>query len=483
MKKAIKKLMAALLAVAMLCAMAVPAFAATVSNDSNGTITISKAVLGETYDVYQMFVLNQFDNDNDEYTYTVVPAWADFFKSGAAGAEYISLNNGHPTWIHAKSDEDTAGEFAKKAIAWAKREGSDITATDSQTATGETVTFTGLNLGYYLVDTSLGALCNLTTTAKDASINEKNEKPDLEKKVKEGETYGETSYAKIGETVDYEVTITVQKGADHYVLTDTMSAGLTFNSESVKVTIDGEDVPAKNYTLDSNPTDGSTFILTFDDTFIAGLAKGTQIKINYNATLNKNAVYTDAGNTNNATLKYGNHQTVNKQTKTLSYQFDLIKVDGTTSKLLAGAKFKLYTEKTGGSVINLVKESDGSYRVAQSDETANVVEYIETTATAPIRIKGLDNTTYYLEEIEAPAGYNKLTERFEVDLNNGSATTNMTGDTWTNEVTGGVKVENNAGATLPSTGGIGTTIFYVVGGCLMVAAVVLLVTKKRMENK
>ena len=482
MKKTFKKLMAALLAVALLCAMAVPAFADTVKNNDNGTITIHSAVANEEYKIYQMFVLNQFDttDDSKNYTYTVVPAWADFFNKGGDGATYISLNNGHPTWIHANSDEDTAGEFAKKAAAWAKKQNITPTKTATADATG-TVTFTDLNLGYYLVDTSLGALCNLTTTATDATISEKNETPNLEKKVKEGTSYSETSNAKIGETVEYEVTITVQKGADHYVLTDTMSAGLTFDPSSVTVTIADNNVASKNYTLDSNPKDGSTFILTFDDTFIAGLAKDTKIKINYNATLNKDAVYTDAGNTNNATLKYGNEQTVNKQTKTLSYQFDLIKVDGTTNKLLAGAKFKLYTEKTGGSVINLVKESDGSYRVAQTSETA--VDYIETTATAPIRIKGLDNTTYYLEEAVAPQGYNKLTDRAEVNLNKGSNTTKMTDDTWTNGVQGGVKVENNAGATLPSTGGMGTTLFYVIGGGLMVAAVVLLVTKKRMENK
>ena len=482
MKKTFKKLMAALLAVALLCAMAVPAMAETVKNNNTGKITINSAVANEKYDIYQMFVLNQFDpaDDSKNYTYTVVPDWASFFNKGEDGAAYISLNNGHPIWNHANDDEDTAGEFAKKAAAWAKKQKIEPTKTATAAATG-TVTFTGLNLGYYLVDTSLGALCNLTTTATDATISEKNETPNLEKKVKEGITYGETSNAKIGETVEYEVTITVQKGADHYVLTDTMSAGLTFNPNSVTVTIDGNNVDSKNYTLNSNPKDDSTFILTFNDTFIAGLAKDSKIKINYNATLNKNAVYTAAGNTNNATLKYGNNQTVEKQTKTLSYQFDLIKVDGTTNKLLTGAKFKLYTDKTGGSLINLVKENDGSYRVAQTDETP--VDYIETTATAPILIKGLDNTTYYLEEAVAPEGYNKLTERAVVDLNRGSNTTDMNGDTWTTAVKGGVKVENNAGATLPSTGGMGTTLFYVLGGGLMVAAVVLLVTKKRMENK
>ena len=473
--KAIKKLMAALLAVAMLCAMAVPAFAA----DQNGTITISDAAVGETYDIYQMFVLDSFNVEEKAYSYTVNPAWTDFFKADAAGADYVSLNNGHPTWINAANDEATAGEFAKKAIAWAKA--NNVKATASKQASTETVEFTGLELGYYLVDTSLGALCNLTTTARDAQINEKNDKPDVDKKVKEDDAWSNTSNAKIGDTVEYEVTITVQKGTEGYVLKDTMSEGLTFNAESVKVTVGGEDVSAANYTLNDNPGDGLTFTLSFEDSYIATLTAGTKIKVNYTATLNNKAAIGTDGNINSATLKYGNSsETTKKQTTTYTYQFDLIKVDGTTNELLEGAHFKLYDAAEGGNEIKLVKEADGSYRVAVAGETA--VDYIETNKNAPIRIKGLDNKVYYLEEILAPEGYNRLTARAEVNLVDGSSTTNMTSNKWDSTVEGGVKVTNNAGATLPSTGGMGTTLFYVIGGGLMIAAVVLLVTKKRMEK-
>ena len=165
---------------------------------------------------------------------------------------------------------------------------------------------------------------------------------------------------------------------------------------------------------------------------------------------------------------------------TKSYQFDLVKVDGTTNKLLDGAEFKLYTAKDGGEPIKFVAV-EGGYRVANGDETG-AVDTIK--VNGKVHISGLDKVNYWLDETHAPAGYNKLTERQEVKLSEGSqnATLETGAITWA-EGNGGVVVKNNAGTVLPSTGGMGTTLFYVIGGGLMVAAVVLLVTKKRMEHK
>lgn len=204
MKKAMKKLMAALLAVAMVCAMAIPAWAAGGTTAGTGSITIDKAVSGETYTIYKMFDLNSYDPTAGTYSYTVVSAWEDFFKDGAAGNSYITLENGHPTWVKGAQ----AADFAKAALAYATEK--NITATKKETATSNTVSFTGLDLGYYLVDTSLGALCGLDTTKPDATINEKNEVPDIDKKVADSEGNWVTeNTAKIGDTVNYKVTITV----------------------------------------------------------------------------------------------------------------------------------------------------------------------------------------------------------------------------------------------------------------------------------
>ena len=474
MKKTFKKLFAALLAAALVLAMAVPAFAET--NATKGSITINNTVKGETYTIYRMFKLDSYNAESNTYSYTVESAWENFFKTGA-GKDYIDLTNGHPTWktgVDSTDDSDTVAALAKAALAWAKVKG--ITGT-AETATGDTVTFSGLDLGYYLVDSSLGALCGLNTTNPDATIKEKNGQPTIEKKVKNhNNDWVDENTAKIGDTVEYKVEIKVADGAQKYTVTDTMSKGLTFNSGSLKVTANG--AQTTNYTL--TPTENG-FTLELPESYVSNLAKDTVIIVTYNATLNKDAVIDGDGNTNEVKLSYGNQQnTVPSKVTTKSCQFDLVKVDGTTNKLLDGAEFKLYTAKDGGEPIKFVAV-EGGYRVANGDETG-AVDTIK--VNGKVHISGLDKVNYWLDETHAPAGYNKLTERQEVKLSEGSqnATLETGAITWA-EGNGGVVVKNNAGTVLPSTGGMGTTLFYVIGGGLMVAAVVLLVTKKRMEHK
>ena len=473
MKKTFKKLFAALLAAALVLAMAVPAFAET--NATKGSIKIDHTVSGETYTIYRMFKLDSYNAESNTYSYTVESAWENFFKTGA-GKDYIDLTNGHPTWTAAdENDSTTVAAFAKAALDWAKVKG--ITGT-AETATGNTVTFSNLDLGYYLVDSSLGALCGLNTTNPDATITEKNGQPTIEKQVKNGDTWGTTNDAKIGDTVEYKVEIKIADGAQTYTVTDTMSKGLTFNSVSLKVAANGTTAAASDYTL--TPTENG-FTLVLPESYVSTLTKGTTIIVTYNATLNKDAVIDGDGNTNEVKLSYGNQQnTVPSKVTTKSYQFDLVKVDGTTNKLLDGAEFKLYTAKDGGEPIKFVAV-EGGYRVANGDETG-AVDTIK--VNGKVHISGLDKVNYWLDETHAPAGYNKLTEHQEVKLSEGSQNATLeTGATTWAEGNGGVVVKNNAGTVLPSTGGMGTTLFYVIGGGLMVAAVVLLVTKKRMEHK
>ena len=453
--------------------MAVPAFAVT--NATKGSITIDGTVSGETYTIYRMFKLDSYNAESNTYSYTVESAWEGFFKTGAGG-NYITLDGqNHPTWTAAdENDSTTVAAFAKAALAWAADK--KISGT-KETATGGTVTFSNLDLGYYLVDSSLGALCGLNTTNPDATIKEKNEKPEIKKEVQTSAgDWSSENNAKIGDTVEYKVEIKVADGAQKYTVTDTMSKGLTFNNSSLKVT--ANDAVTTDYTLTST-TNGFTLVLP--ETYVSTLTKGTTIIVTYNATLNKDAVIDGDGNTNEVKLSYGNQQnTVPSKVTTKSYQFDLVKVDGTTNKLLDGAEFKLYTAKDGGEPIKFVAV-EGGYRVANGDETG-AVDTIK--VNGKVHISGLDKVNYWLDETHAPAGYNKLTERQEVKLSEGSqnATLETGAITWA-EGNGGVVVKNNAGTVLPSTGGMGTTLFYVIGGGLMVAAVVLLVTKKRMEHK
>ena len=470
MKKTFKKLFAALLAAALVLAMAVPAFAVT--NATKGSITISKTVKDETYTIYRMFKLDSYNAESNTYSYTVESEWEGFFKTGAGG-NYITLDGqNHPTWTAAdENDSTTVAAFAKAALAWAKQKG--IQSAGTQEGNGSSITFSNLDLGYYLVDSSLGALCGLNTTNPDATIKEKNEKPEIKKEVQTSAgDWGSENNAKIGDTVEYKVEIKVADGAQKYTVTDTMSKGLTFNNSSLKVT--ANDAVTTDYTLTST-TNGFTLVLP--ETYVSTLTKGTTIIVTYNATLNKDAVIDGDGNTNEVTLSYGNHQnTVPSKVTTKSYQFDLVKVDGTTNKLLDGAEFEL---ADGNTKLSFVKDDDGNYRVAMTGEKDATTTI--TVKGGKVNIYGLAGKAYTLTEIKAPDGYNKLVTSETVNLADGSKTHATIVDSVYKD--GGVVIENHAGTVLPSTGGMGTTLFYVIGGGLMVAAVVLLVTKKRMEHK
>lgn len=470
MKKTFKKLFAALLAAALVLAMAVPAFAVT--NATKGSIKIDGTVSGETYTIYKLFNLDSYDAESNTYSYTVESDWEGFFKTGAGG-NYITLDGqNHPTWTAAdENDSTTVAAFAKAALAWAKQKG--IQSAGTQEGNDSSITFSNLDLGYYLVDSSLGALCGLNTTNPDATIKEKNEKPEIKKEVQTSAgDWGSENNAKIGDTVEYKVEIKVADGAQKYTVTDTMSKSLTFNNSSLKVT--ANDAVTTDYTL--TPTTNG-FTLELPESYVSTLTKGTTIIVTYNATLNKDAVIDGDGNTNEVKLGYGNHQnTVPSKVTTKSYQFDLVKVDGTTNKLLDGAEFEL---ADGETKLSFVKDDAGNYRVATTgDEGATTTITVKG---GKVNIYGLAGKAYTLTEIKAPDGYNKLVTSETVNLADGSmASATIESETY---VDGGVVVKNNAGTVLPSTGGMGTTLFYVIGGGLMVAAVVLLVTKKRMEHK
>ena len=470
MKKTFKKLFAALLAAALVLAMAVPAFAVT--NATKGSITISKTVKDETYTIYRMFKLDSYNAESNTYSYTVESDWEGFFKTGAGG-NYITLDGqNHPTWTAAdENDSTTVAAFAKAALAWAKQKG--IQSAGTQEGNGSSITFSNLDLGYYLVDSSLGALCGLNTTNPDATIKEKNEKPEIKKEVQTSAgDWSSENNAKIGDIVEYKVEIKVADGAQKYTVTDTMSKGLTFNNSSLKVT--ANDAVTTDYTLTST-TNGFTLVLP--ETYVSTLTKGTTIIVTYNATLNKDAVIDGDGNANEVKLSYGNHQnTVPSKVTTKSYQFDLVKVDGTTNKLLDGAEFEL---ADGETKLSFVKDTAGNYRVAAAGEDGATTTI--TVKNGKVNIYGLAGKTYTLTETKAPDGYNKLVTSETVNLADGSKTHATIVDSVYKD--GGVVVENHAGTVLPSTGGMGTTLFYVIGGGLMVAAVVLLVTKKRMEHK
>ena len=483
--KKIKKLASVCLALIMALALAVPAFAAQEGTLTGGSITINDAVSGQTYNAYQILYLESYNATSKAYAYKANSAWETWLRTQTS---YVSFDaQGYVTWV-AATDDATVQAFAKLAQAQIGSKTADATATAPAAAEGatySTVEFTGLKLGYYLVDTTLGTLCSLDTTNPSVVIEEKNEAPTNVKTVQEdsNNAWGETNDADIGQTVNFKSTITAQAGAENYVFHDTMSAGLTYTGVT-GITLNGTTVDASNYTVTAPAADGDTFDVTFTQAFCDTLAAGDQIVISYTATLNENAVVGLPGNPNTSKVSYGDSSntkyTPDSQTKTYTWDVDVFKytMNGKNEQALAGAKFTLSKNADGSNPIALVSKGNNVYRVAKTGETDTVTE-ITTDATGKFTIKGLDADTYYLTETAAPAGYNKLAGPVTIVIGENGV---VNGTTEAPQGVDEVKVLNQSGAELPSTGGIGTTIFYVLGGVLVVGAIILLVTRKRMSN-
>ena len=445
---------------------------------TGGSITINDAVVGQTYTIYQILDLESYNASANAYAYKATTAWSTFINSDAIKGTYVEVDaQGYVTW----KDGADAAAFAKAAQEYAKK--NSIANQGSVTATTTTVSFTGLDLGYYLVDSTLGTLCSLDTTNPNVVMEEKNEVPTNVKTVQEDSTnnYGDKNDADIGQTVNFKSTITAQAGAENYVFHDTMSAGLTYTGVT-GITLNGTAVDASNYTVvTTGLTDDCTFEVRFTQAFCDTLKANDQIVISYTATLNENAVIAGDGNPNTSKVSYGDSSntkyTPDSQTKTYTWDVDVFKYTkvGETETALAGATFTLSKNADGSNPIALVSEGNNVYRVAKTGETGTVTE-ITTDATGKFTIKGLDADTYYLTETAAPAGYNKLAGPVTIVI---GANGVVNGTTEAPQGVDEVKVLNQSGAKLPSTGGIGTTIFYVIGAALVIGAIVVLIAKKR----
>lgn len=441
----------------------------------NGSITINKAVVDETYSIYRVLDLETYDKDNNHYIYRANANFKAFVESTEASAYLEAKNeNGNTYYVWKGDATDTrVQEFAKLAFAYAKN--NSIGPVASTKATSTTVEFKNLDLGYYLMSSTTAEkdarLLSLTTTDPDATTKEKNTlTPDVDKEVEEKGTYGKTNDASIGDTVNFKATITVGAGYTDYKLRDKMSAGLTFNTNSVVVKIGDTVVDSSNYTVRTDVS-GYTFVIEFKNEYIVTLPKNTVITVTYSAILNENAIVEGEGNPNVLDLAYGDTNTPEKKTITYSYAFDVIKIDGKERTQLTGAEFRLYDAKTNGNEIKvvLVDATSNTYRVARANENGVTIKADKAT------ILGLDAGTYYLEEVVAPTGYNKLTSRVEIiisKINNDNTFSRFS-----------TNVENYTGSKLPETGGIGTTLFLTLGSILVIGFGLLLVTKLRVYKE
>lgn len=504
--KVIKKITAIMLSIMMVLGMcSVVGAAETASGnygDNNGTITINSAIDGQKYTIYRMLKLESFSGDN--YSYKAEAEWESFVKTAVTNdnKKYFKVDdvNGYVEWNSEVTSETDKAELAKKALEYAKNSANGVTTPTEYTKTADAagkVTYSNLPLGYYLVDSSVGALCGLTTTNKDAEITEKNGVPSVEKQVYDGDNYTFENTAKIGETVTFLTTVHVKKGAYKYKVYDEMSKGFELVDNKLEGVpaihilsyTEGINIDATDYKITIN-TDKKGFQIQFKDEFLEKYKdKEYDINIAYSAILTGDAEIGNdrTANTNKAWLTYGDEDTKSSIAETRTYTFEIPVFKYTGNNVgLAGAKFSLYSDEKCTKVIELIKSETGEiYRrfIDGKDDVDKKVTQITTGANGKFNITGLNVGTYYLKEIEAPTGYNKLNNAIKVKIYKEPDGAHFLRLLQDDNETSQVNVENKTGSILPSTGGIGTTIFYIAGAFLVLISGVVLIAKKRTDSK
>ena len=477
--KKMRNIFALLIAMVMVLGMStMTAFAA-----SDGSITVQNTVKDSTYNVYKVFdatysgdnVAYSYDGSNETFLAALQADSSPFNCVKATSGGYsITVKTG-------VTDEDIL-TFIKG------QEGNFGNAVDTFTGDGDTQVVSNLAYGYYYITTTTGTLVTIDSALKDVTVIDKNEvipPPDKAEKVAAGtwteepESGNESATGNIGDTVNYKVTGSFKRYQGEELVTkitftDTMSEGLTPNKDVV-IKINGTEVSVTPTYSNSDRTwtaEITTATVADDGTITFNYDTPSTYEITYSAVINENAKIADPEN-NTFTLKYNDKGDQSDTTEVVTYKIDLEKVDQNGTKL-AGAKFKLYDAETDGNEIPVVLVSgtgdktstvDNVYRHAKAGETG--VEMV-TGTTGKIVVQGLANGTYYFEETEAPEGFNKLTA--------------ITEATTITDANATISVLNQAGTELPSTGGIGTTMFYVVGSVLVIGAAVVLISKRRMAR-
>lgn len=450
-----KRILATLMTIIMLVGLlAVPAMAADITiNDTNND---------NYYTIYKIFDYDATNSAEGKPLFKPADGWGEF-----SADSYFTLLNGYVVW-ESGSDAATGAAFAAVA--------KDYVVSNSPTAADETtqvssqvVTFSDLEQGYYLILVTdehgtykAGTTCGVVAVLDDVTINAKDTVtglPIVEKKVSDNLTipdWADSNSVEIGSTVKFQTTVTAKVATAAYVLHDTMAAGFTFNND-VSVTLNGAPVDTANYSVATATTTGDScsFHVTFTDDFCKKLHSNDSIVVSYTATLNNKSdvVTAGSGNTNSVYLSYTENSTDKTTdpaatTTTYTYQIDVTKTDGTNP--LAGAEFQL--KNADGKFVNV----DNSGYFIKWDTTGSTLSGTD------FSIIGLDSGKYTLVETKAPAGYIKANDTV-IEI------------TDTNEE---VIVVNTAGVELPETGGMGTTLFYVAGGALVLGAFVVLMKKR-----
>lgn len=482
--------------------------AAATPKPTTGTITVTNAKAGETYKVYKILSLESYDDSKKAYSYVKNPVgdkWNNFVNNSR---DYLEINkDGYVTFVAGKDNPEGAREFALKAMDYAKKNKIDATATATASEgkdTDITVKFENLSLGYYLVESSVGTACSIDTAHPNMEVRDKHDAPSVSKKIIDGDGLsgvitesGAKNSVNIGDTIAYEVTINVKPNAKKYVLHDKMDDHLQFGMVSdAHAYLKDEKNDSKNnpglkltqdFVVNTNTGHGCAFDISFTDAFYKKYEEAinsgnlNKITFTYLATV-KNDAPIDTAMPNTAYLTYGEHsKTEEVKTNTYTWGIPVFKytLNAGDKKALAGAKFILSTDSnfTEGNVLNFTNTGN-TYRYASTDGNNELVSAED----GMININGLKSGTYYLKETKAPDGYNLLKTPIKIIVT-GDAVTGKpvikVDNNGTATVVKKVEVQNSKGSLLPSTGGMGTTLIYVVGSILVLASGIVLFSKRK----
>lgn len=499
-----KRVISLVLCLMLVLSLTTTAFAQDVDSQESGyaVITIANAAKGETYSIYKLFDAEVSDDGSSiAYSGDIPTVLSDYFKKDEkTGA--ISVAAGYVT---------TSGEMTEILInallGWANT----VEPTATAVSDGSELSFENLKYGYYVVKTTQGTAISVTSTQPNATVYDKNSKePNIEKSVLDiDHTIGDTIYyTATADTANYLGAGTAAKKVTKYEISDTLPEFLE-DVEITSITVGGVEIKTADDQVPQFDENKKITIEWVDEDGTSLYANGAQIVISYTAKLTENVVVDGTeGNVNTVVLQPyvedddGDtpwEETWEDSESVFTYAVALEKIDGQTGNALAGAKFAGY-----GLIVN---GENGVYNVVSFDPNSNELgTEMECDMEGDLVILGLaSDVTLKLEETEAPEGYNKLTlpvqvnakkigEVVKVEMSkiyydkDGNVTDEVT-ESYVEVLQYNEKLEalaieivNNAGSTLPSTGGIGTTLFYVFGGILVAGAVILLVTKKRMAE-
>ena len=507
-----KKLASLLLALALAFALAIPAFA----EGETYSITINNATPGHTYEAYQIFTGDLAEKDGKKVLSNIV--WG----SGISEAGKTALGNAADKAKTLTTEAD-AKAFAKEVAPYlTTAAGSANTVTDGK------YVISGLAAGYYLVKDQDGSLTGdadayteyIVKVVSNTNATPKSSVPQVEKKVKDTNDSKDTTATDwqdsadydIGDSVPFQLKATLADNVSSYttykvVFHDTLSKGLTLDAtygadttvaSGVTVKIDSTDKTSCFTITAKKDADGTTTLtISCDDVKALGAGNSSVITVEYTATLNTDAVVGSSGNSNKVKLEYsnnpnksetGNTETGNTPEDTVivfTYKVIINKVDG-DKKPLTGAEFTLEKKIRG--------DNPTTQEVTETEYWKSIA-VVKTNDGTTFTFAGLDDGDYRLTETKTPAGYNTIAPiAFTITATHDSTSANpalnsLAGNATSGEITftpstndGSLSADvvNKSGATLPETGGMGTTLFYVLGGVLVVGAVVLLITKKRM---